>query len=320
MSSSGKRHPAEAADSGKRISNPLSFLWLELTNRCNLQCTHCYAESGPGTSQQDTMSGSDYERLICEASDIGCRQLQFIGGEPTMNRDLPRLVQKAARTGYDFIEVFTNLTLLSDALIGCFKEHRVHVATSVYAAESGVHDRVTRVGGSFERTVTGLRRLLTAGIPVRAGIVAMSENSSCVEATVEFLHELGVKNVGVDRLRRFGRGALPDEKSGMEELCGSCADSTLCIAPDGGVSPCIMSKTWSIGSCRDARLRDLVHSDRLQSVRNQIRSAVSESRLKPGSYPDSETCFPCGPDANCPPCAPNTSCDPTTCRPYRLPN
>ncbi len=25
----------------------LSFIWLELTARCNLECVHCYADSSP---------------------------------------------------------------------------------------------------------------------------------------------------------------------------------------------------------------------------------------------------------------------------------
>jgi sulfatase maturation enzyme AslB (radical SAM superfamily) len=37
------------------LSKPLDFLWLELTNRCNLQCTHCYADSGP-TAEKGTIS------------------------------------------------------------------------------------------------------------------------------------------------------------------------------------------------------------------------------------------------------------------------
>ena len=26
---------------------PLRFLWLEITGKCQLECTHCYADSGP---------------------------------------------------------------------------------------------------------------------------------------------------------------------------------------------------------------------------------------------------------------------------------
>ena len=118
----------------------LDFLWLELTNQCNLQCSHCYAESGPYAGREDTLVRSQYEALLAEAWQIGCRRVQFIGGEPTLNHDLGDLIRFAADIGYEFVEVFTNLTRLPDELLACFARHHVHVATSVYASRSGTHD------------------------------------------------------------------------------------------------------------------------------------------------------------------------------------
>src|SRR5208283_2388709 len=43
---------SNASDANSRTSllRGLDFLWLELTSRCNLQCVHCYAESGPSSA------------------------------------------------------------------------------------------------------------------------------------------------------------------------------------------------------------------------------------------------------------------------------
>ena len=35
----------------------LDFLWLELTERCNLRCVHCYAGSGPGLEDGPMRTG-----------------------------------------------------------------------------------------------------------------------------------------------------------------------------------------------------------------------------------------------------------------------
>ncbi|MCJ7597684.1 MAG: radical SAM protein, partial [Methyloceanibacter sp.] len=48
-------------------SNTLDFLWLELTNRCNLQCVHCYTESHPHSGDRDLLTAQDYDRLMREA-------------------------------------------------------------------------------------------------------------------------------------------------------------------------------------------------------------------------------------------------------------
>jgi uncharacterized Fe-S cluster-containing radical SAM superfamily protein len=300
--------------------NPLSFLWLELTNRCNLQCTHCYAESGPRAGDQDLLERSDYERLMTEATEIGCRQIQFIGGEPTLNPDLPRHIQFAVRKGYSFIEVFSNLTRVDGPLIELFKTHGVHVATSVYAAAAETHDAVTRVRGSFNRTMASVRRLLEANVPVRAGVIEMEQNAGQSEATVRFLRELGVREVRTDRLRHFGRGAADDDERQMTELCGSCAGGTVCVAPDGRVSPCIMSKQWSVGDCRTASLAELVSGRELRAVRQQIHASVVAPRQAEPRAESCGPCTPCSPDSSCKPCPPNTSCPPNECAPYCVPN
>jgi MoaA/NifB/PqqE/SkfB family radical SAM enzyme len=60
-------------------SKTLDFLWLELTNRCNLRCVHCYTESHPLSGDRDILTANDYDRLMREAYELGCRKMQFIG-------------------------------------------------------------------------------------------------------------------------------------------------------------------------------------------------------------------------------------------------
>lgn len=282
----------------------LNFLWLELTNQCNLQCSHCYADSGPYATQADRLSREKYQELIIEAYEVGCRRIQFIGGEPTLNRDLPDLIKFSAKIGYTFIEVFTNLTCLTDELLLCFKESDVHVATSVYAPTACTHDQITQVHGSFDKTIRNLQALLKAGISVRAGVIGMKENSGQTERTMQFLRDLGVQNVGTDRLRYFGRGAKEGEGA-LSELCGACADNTLCVGSDGIVSPCIMSKLWSVGSVLNESLTELAKSGRLAALRGHIYRAVIEPREENGR--DDR-----GIDAICTPktCAPSGPCSP----------
>ena len=68
--------------------NGLQFLWLELTARCNLHCVHCCANSSPPARTDRALTTSRYLGVFDEASRSGCRQVQFIAGEPTLFRDL----------------------------------------------------------------------------------------------------------------------------------------------------------------------------------------------------------------------------------------
>jgi uncharacterized Fe-S cluster-containing radical SAM superfamily protein len=303
---------------GERVSSSseIDFLWLELTNQCNLRCVHCYAESDPTTGHVDRLDSARYEAVMLEAYDLGCRRVQFIGGEPTLNPALPDLIRYAASLGYTFIEVFTNLTRLNDGLVELFVEHEVHVATSMYASDAATHDRVTLSDGSFQRTVGNLRRLVRARVPIRAGVIEMQENEGRREQTFAFLRSLGVENVGSDTLRAFGR-ACAEERPSLTHLCGGCAEKTVCVGSDGTVSPCIMSKFWSVGSILDEPLTALARSPRLLSVRQEIYDAVVEPRQRETAAGMEAICTPktCIPYGSCSPNLGPGPCAPTGCSP-----
>jgi sulfatase maturation enzyme AslB (radical SAM superfamily) len=291
---------------------PLDFLWLELTNQCNLKCLHCYSESGPRSIERNLLDENQYRKLLAEAYEVNCRRVQFIGGEPTLNRSLSRLIDHADELGYEFIEVYTNLVNLSDALLASFVHHHVAIATSVYADTPELHDVITQTPGSHKRTLAHIERLLGKGVPVRVGVIAMEENSSAIDGTFKLLRGLGVTNIGFDRVRKFGRAQSTSHGS-MENLCGNCANHILAIGPDGIVAPCIMSKQWAVGSVLTAPLKQIVVSDRLLRTRQRIADATARNFGSDPCEPD-RSCVPnCTPSYNCIPCSPNGSqpCEPS---------
>src|SRR5688572_23684207 len=96
------------------------FLWLEVTPHCNLTCTHCYADSSPQRPLHDAMQPADWIAMLDEASDLGCRRVQFVGGEPTLYPALGTLVYHARSRCFTDIEVYTNGTVLTQALKDLF--------------------------------------------------------------------------------------------------------------------------------------------------------------------------------------------------------
>jgi MoaA/NifB/PqqE/SkfB family radical SAM enzyme len=298
-------------------SEGVNFLWLELTNRCNLQCVHCYAESSPFTGENDLLEADDYDNLLASAAELGCKQVQFIGGEPTLNRHLSHFIMRARDLDYEFVEVFSNLTRVSQPLLDCFIENNVNVATSVYSNRPEVHDEITKKPGSHRQTMRGIDAILAANLPLRAGIISMPQNEDHIEETIAFLKERGVTDVRVDRVREFGRANECTDES-MAGLCGNCAGSTLCVAPDGAVSPCIMSKTWSVGSVLDSTLETVVKSDLLRDMRKRIYDQTIARREREAATIQAQcdpSCNPCYPS-----CVPscNPSCGPS-CQPYCAP-
>ena len=288
------------------VDGKLNFLWLELTNRCNLRCVHCYTESHPLSGDRDLMTAEDYEGVMSQAYELGCRKIQLIGGEPQLNPSFKRLLRRSVDIGFEFVEVFTNLTRLDDETLEFSAENQVHFATSVYSDDPAVHDAVTTVTGSHRRTIGNLRRLIERGVTTRAGVITMDEDPDATERTRQFLVELGVGSMRSSGPREFGRGEeLLGQSASLSALCGHCWSGNLALAPDGSVFPCVMARQWAVGDITSQSLAEIVGGDALTHIRREIHDTVWRPKTLTAENPFCHQS--CQPDLSCP-------CDPLLCQ------
>ena len=323
----------------------LSFLWLEITAKCNLECLHCYADSSPRQDLLGRVATDTWLTVLAEAATLGCTQVQFIGGEPTLHPDLAPMVRTASACGYSLIEVFTNATLFDEQLADTFVEHGVAIATSFYSDDATTHDRITKHRGSFAHTVSNLKRFVSLGLQVRAGIIEMPENAGHAKRAKVFLEGLGISDINIDLQRGVGRGGKQlHSLDPFAELCGQCWKGKLCITSLGRVYPCVFSRFADLGDVRKgiatilqeaplSKFRATLSqkqnnhaSNREHSNPNQALTITSPERYV--CSPDlcapksSEKCLPslsCSPDGQrcnpaTGPCSPETRCPPTTRR------
>ncbi len=72
---------------------------IELTNRCNLTCGHCFDERHAATGD---LPLEILDKLLREGKSCGIEQLSFTGGEPTIHRRFEEIIQRVAEAGYWF--------------------------------------------------------------------------------------------------------------------------------------------------------------------------------------------------------------------------
>ncbi len=260
----------------------LDFIWLELREDCNLRCMHCYAASEVGRAIANRLSIDEWKRILEEANGLGCRNMQFIGGEPFLFGPMIfDLSEHAKGLGYQSMEIFSNLTFLKNEWVDSLVRLDLSVACSLYSKRPEIHDQITGVAGSFERTIGNIRRLLERGIRPRVCTTVTRHNEAYVQETMEFLSELGIKNFGYDAVRPAGRGgdrslvpkklvvreihrtqpefAEVDRTTFVRNLSGnSCWQGKLVIASTGDVFPCIMQRDSPCGNVRSCSLREIV--------------------------------------------------------------
>lgn len=295
----------------------LDFLWLEIAAGCNLKCAHCSVASEPALIGSERMREEDWRRVICEAYALGCRKLQFIGGEPLLFRDeLLRLIANCRELGYTYVEVYTNLTRITDSVLQAFVDQRVAVATSVYGPDAQTHEAVTKRVGSFSKTIEALRRLIAASVQVRAGVVGMTFNEHQLDETARFLREdVGVRDVRVDIVRPVGRarlvplmspmllrrvqrtkpqfGRITPERFAQARSGHNCFSRESCVTASGEVFSCIMERTVPLGNILDVPLEHILGNETSREFRTLSKDRVEVCRDCEYRY----CCFDCRPRA-----------------------
>lgn len=283
----------------------LEFLWLELTSNCNNRCLHCYATSGP-CQTTDKVSLERWLSLISEARQIGATAIQLIGGEPLLYPNWRQLIEKASQEGYDYIEVFTNATTLTDNDIEFFKQYNVNVATTIYADNAAVHDQITLNPGSFAKTFSNIKKILAADLPLRIASIIMKPNENEVENIMKLCGELGVEVNPPDVVRPTGRGddkdLLPknyskppikppfhtdNESFARATTFHSCLAGKLAITSDGDVIPCIFARNQACGNILEKSLKSIVHGEALQQCWRTTKDKVEKCK-------DCEYRYACG--------------------------
>lgn len=299
---------------------PLHFLWLEITGRCQLECVHCYAASGP-TGTHGRMTRDDWARVIEDAAELGVDSLQFIGGEPTLHPDFPELLKLAVKRGVD-VEVFSNLVHITPSLWDLFSETGVSLATSWYSDNASEHAAITN-RRSFELTKASIAEAVRREIPLRVGIIGVQEGQR-VDQAKQLLIDMGVdeNKIGYDNLRQVGRG-VRDAQPGPDQLCGHCADGVLAVSPSGDVWPCVFSRWMTVGNVLEQSLSELIAGQEVARAREQLKDFFihmgSDNDDDDDCWPDTkckpkEMCDPqCPPRCSpaCRPCSPGNRCWPS---------
>lgn len=287
-------------------------LHLELTTGCNLRCLHCYNESEISKLHNDNeMSIDDWQKAITEAYQIGCRRVQFIGGEPFLKRELLHdLILFACDMGYTSLEVSTNGTLITGKDLEFLRAYGVGLAFSFYSHKFQAHDLITSKKGSWKKTLAVINKSLSVGLDLRINIVVMRQNEKDTIKTAEFLISLGVKYIKIDSVQVAGRGCsdiITDEvinrqivnKAIFAKITSSvfwrnrtghnCFSEQICIGADGNVYPCLAERKISYGNITKKSLVGIFFSEKARYFKNLSKDKVEICRDCEYRY----CCFDC---------------------------
>ena len=211
---------------------PCSVL-LEVTDRCNLHCPVCFADSGSAPNGEPSLERISWllERAMASA---GPTNLQLSGGEPTLRDDLPEIIEAARRVGYSFIQLNTNGLLLASNT-SYAKKLRQAGLSSVFLQFDGVDDAIykaLRGRALFEEKLKAIRNCGESGLGVvLVPTLVAGVNTGSIGAIVrQALHTAptvrGIHFQPVSYFGRFPRKVGDEGRFTLPELMRSLEEQT----------------------------------------------------------------------------------------------
>jgi len=177
---------------GRRVPAEIS---IEVTHRCPLECQHCYNNlpMSDSNARQRELSFGEHVRLLDELVDLGCLWILYTGGEIFARKDFLDIYTEAKKRGF-LITLFTNGTMITPRIADHLVLYRPFaIEITHYGATRETYEALTRIPGSFDRCMNGIRLLLDRGLPLKLKTVPTSINYHEVYEMKRFAEEeLGV--------------------------------------------------------------------------------------------------------------------------------
>lgn len=194
-------HPAAAALPAQRLidqhGRAITDLRVSVTDRCNYKCVYC--RTGNEGAAWAELPIEDYLRMARAFVGLGIEKIRLTGGEPLLRRGLVELVAELRRLrtldGKPLdLALTTNGHLLEELAEPLKAAGLSRITVSMDAVDPEKFARITRVPGSYQRVLAGVRAARRAGLdPVKVNCVLLRGfNEDQIVPFAQFSREEGV--------------------------------------------------------------------------------------------------------------------------------
>jgi len=182
---------------------PFLVVW-DFTHKCNLNCKHCYSDSG--AAREAELTTEEALGVVDQLAEAGVTALAFSGGEPLTRKDFFQVARYGVQRGL-YVSLATNGTLLTKENVRRLKEIGVnYVEISIDGATAHSHDGFRGVQGAFDKALEGLRNCAEEDLCICMATTATKSNLSEMPMILDLAEELGAERFTYFNFVPAGRG------------------------------------------------------------------------------------------------------------------
>lgn len=251
---------------------------FELTYRCSEACIHCYNPGATRNNNEKNERGNrteldfcSYKRIIDELYDQGLVKVCLSGGDPFSKQIVWDIISYLYKKGIA-IDIFTNGISVFKDVERLAKYYPRTIGISLYSNIPEVHDSITRVRGSHEKTVKFIKKCSEQGISMYIKCCIMRPNvksyytvkevaytygalpqfdinitdsvegDTCASSNLRLTHdmlEIVLRDKDLPYYIGKGLDSLDYGKSiNMNGKMCNAGYTSICITPEGNIQPC----------------------------------------------------------------------------------
>jgi MoaA/NifB/PqqE/SkfB family radical SAM enzyme len=179
--------------------------WVRITDLCNNSCVFCL-DARKQSKPLGFVPEEKVKQLILQGKKDGAVRLVLSGGDPTVDPKLAEYIRYGKSLGYTKVQIITNGRKLSyKHYLNSLKQAGLDEVTfSLHGHTAALHDRCTRVPGSFSQIVGGIKNALSEGLIVNTDTVISKINYRHLADIVRFAYGLGVREANLMSLVPVG--------------------------------------------------------------------------------------------------------------------
>lgn len=204
-----------------------------VTNRCNLECKHCYNRAGSNNSippRKYTQEQIDafyhyYKPEVVSAT----------GGEPLLEYETVKQIAKSLADYGAEMELVTNAYILTEDKIKELLAINPNLSCQISLdGLEKIHNQIRGNEQAFQRAVAGIELCLKYGIPVKPRLTLMQSNYEETYKVIDFINEITTEDDQVKIIVRpvvnFGRArdnniiSVPQTESELREMFNEASD------------------------------------------------------------------------------------------------
>lgn len=278
----------------------ITSVMFELTYNCSERCIHCYNEGATRNDSEYSTRGNrteltleDYKQVIDNLNNQGLIKVCLTGGDPFSKPFAWEIIEYLYQKEIAF-DVFTNGQRIVNDVERLANYYPRLVGVSIYSGVPEVHDYITRVHGSWERSMSVIRQLSALAVPMNLKCCVMRPNVKSYYMVADIARQYGAvpqfeinitDSIEGDRCASKYLRMTPDQleivlrddniplyvgkeapnyggqkKVMSKNPCGA-GDNSLCITPEGNVIPCCAFHTL-FGNIKEKNILDIIKSSR----------------------------------------------------------